>query len=163
MRNLSPSVCHLWDSHCAWTLKEFSLRSLHATQRRAFRNGRISNFSIWWPPKVWIIFCSRVHVNVFFLDWCISPCGMIKQRAYYCGICSAWKCCAKMDNIPTAYIFWEGHCAKRTYSWCEWLWLWFAAQAPQQACVGWIQTLRGKVTWQKWCLLRIKFVGLQIA
>lgn len=30
-------------------------------------------------PKNMCIFWSRIHVNVFFLDWCIFPCIMIKQ------------------------------------------------------------------------------------
>lgn len=48
------------------------------------------------PPSVHH-FCTRVHVNVFFLDWCIFLCRVTKQGAhkYECGICSAWKCCAK--------------------------------------------------------------------
>lgn len=39
------------------------------------------------------IFWIRIHVIVFFPDWCIFPCSMIKEGSYKCncGVCSMWK------------------------------------------------------------------------
>jgi len=54
-------------------------------------------------PQNMHIFWIRIHVNVFFLCWCIFPCSIIKQEPYkyHCEICYAWKCLCK--DGPWAY------------------------------------------------------------